>query len=584
MKTRKLVSLLALLLAATLTFSSCALYNFKMFGIGREAKPATYDTPVEVPEGSRLVPFDEMVYERPNVEELKTYMAGMTTQVAGCATIEDLMKIDDEVTKVIEKFYTMSTIADIHSYLDVNDSYYEEEHRFCEEQSVSVGLLVKDFNEAILNSDLADAYRQEIGDYSFELMKTDQLLNSAAVEKLKQEKKLLDADYNKKLATLTLTYEGEEYTLDDIYNTTGDSYALYYTLLSAYYSSNAPWFADTYARMVEIDREIAETLGFSSPVDMNYIARQRDYSAEDALALCETVKEKLVPLLPQVEAHPRANLDISYNQAFAGVPKILKQIDPELEQYWDIMMSYGLNDYEAKAGKQSGIGFTTGLDYYDAAYCYGYWENDLFSATTVIHEFGHFYDNFLHMDPDIDSSYCLDVVEIYSQGLELLAQPYYSEITDMPEAAVQESLRSFLDTFIYQSLLEEFQLRAYELDTISAETLGTLYTQLMYEYGYGDYVITDENGIANNWFTVTHIFDAPFYTISYVTSASVAMQIWHAAQTDQDAAVAAYMKLIKADQGQPFESLLAEAGLKSPFDEAVWDWMADIYTEKFPAA
>ncbi len=576
MNPKRLLPLAAMLLCLCMALSSCFLYDFEIFGI----TPPTENTVEE--QDTRLVPFSEMEYERPDVDAILAKLTELTGKVETAANIDALMALDEEATALVNDFSTMSSLAEVHTYLDVNDEYYDTENRYCSEHAVVISNHVNTFNAAIINSPLADEYRAEVGDYSFGQMETQQLLNSPEVEAYIQERNALDADYNKKLTSLTVTYDGKEYTMEDIQAAADESYALYIRLLTEYYKTNAVWFADTYARMVELDKLTAETLGFAGAAEMYYLSYSRDYTPNEALALTGIIKEKLVPLGPQVDYYGNYQIDIPYRRAFAGIPKIVGSISPELTDYWNTMVDYGLEDYEARPEKQSGIGFTTSFPSYDASFCYGYYEGDFFSASTVIHEFGHFYDGMLH--DNNDGAFCLDVLEVYSQGLEVLAQPYYSDMMDRPEDGVRKCLASFMETFLYQSLLEEFQLRAYELDEITPESLGGLYADLFEEYGYGDYILADENGNANNWFEVTHIFDAPFYTISYVTSANVAMQIWRVAQTSQDTAVTAYMNMIHEDQAQPFEDLVQSVGLKSPMDPIVWDWMEDIYKSEFSGA
>ena len=71
---------------------------------------------------------------------------------------------------------------------------------------------------------------------------------------------------------------------------------------------------------------------------------------------------------------------------------------------------------------------------------------------------------------------------------------------------------------------------------------------------------------ARNWVTVSHIFDTPVYTFSYVTSASVALQIWKISRTNEQKALETYDKLITASSTS-FLDIIKEAGLKSPFEE-----------------
>ena len=60
----------------------------------------------------------------------------------------------------------------------------------------------------------------------------------------------------------------------------------------------------------------------------------------------------------------------------------------------------------------------------------------------------------------------------------------------------------------------------------------------------------------------------PLYTISYGTSADIALQLWELSLTDEPAAIALYNKLLAREESAEFLGNIASAGLNSPFDSA----------------
>lgn len=528
----------------------------------------------------RTIPYAEMVYTRPDVEGIKERLREMTAQVADAASFDEVMGWDWEANSLLEEFYTMHNLAEVNKYLDTTDSYFDEEYRFCSDSSVDIGNVASDFNEAIVEGAYAGDYRAEVGDYVFESIKSDLMLSSDEVQEYQKERNSLNADYNQRLTSLTVSYDGREYTKAEIDATVSESIDLYYNLLTAYYKENATWFAETYARMIELDKLTAEKLGFDSAAAMYYQKYSRDYTPAQSQQFFDLSKSIFTPIVPMVMDSGGYGVSLDYATTFERIPAMMGAIDPELAEVWNGMIEYGLYDYEAAPNKTDGIGFTTRLYSYDASYCYGYWEGNGRSAFTAIHEFGHYYDNWLHMEEDVVQN--LDVAEIYSQGLELLSFPYLSGITDYPEQMAQDNLSDMLQALTFQPLLEEFQLRIYEMDSFTADDIGRLFTTLLEEYGYGGYVFGDENGVDNSWFEYSHIFDAPFYTISYATSACAALQFWAIGQDEgQDAAVNAYLSLIRSDQNRPFLEMLAGEGLRSPFDESLLREVEQMYRSTF---
>lgn len=593
----RVLALIALSVGLCFTLTSCStvirgVIDMAQWLLEDESSPdyGSWEPDAEVPdypakpdkEEWRTIPYWEMEYTRPDVEGITSQLREMTERAWSATSFDEVLGWDWEATRLMEDFYTMRNLAEVRKYVDGNDSFYDEEYRFCDEAAVDLSNVASDFNEAVVEGPFAEEYRAEVGDYVFESIKADLMLSSDEVQEYEKERSRLNADYNQRLTTLTVSHGGQEYTMEDIDAlpvTTMEEYDLYYALLIAYYRENAAWFAETYARMIELDKLTAEQLGFASAADMYYQQYSRDYTPEDTRQFFATAKELYAPMVPQVMDVRSYGITMDYTETFARMPGVLGALDPELAEVWNGMIEYGLYDYEAKAGKQSGIGFTTQLYAYDASFCYGYWEDDLRSAFTAIHEFGHYYDNWLHMEEDVVQN--LDVAEIYSQGLEVLSFAYLDQLTPYAEEAAQENLSDMFQALTFQPLLEEFQLRLYEMDSFTADDAGRLFSSLLVEYGYGDYTLADENGVDNSWFEYTHLFDAPFYTISYATSACAALQFWALSQDDHAGAVAAYLNLIKSDQNRPFQEMLAADGLRSPFDRELLVELEQMYRRTF---
>jgi oligoendopeptidase F len=144
----------------------------------------------------------------------------------------------------------------------------------------------------------------------------------------------------------------------------------------------------------------------------------------------------------------------------------------------------------------------------------------------------------------------------------------YAALSNQPEIAQNYMVYNIIyNSIIMQSVFEEFQLRAFGLDEINADTLGLLYAELFIEYGFE----TDFTGIPlskdtpyHDWLRISHFFYMPFYTVSYVTSSVALMQLWEVAERDIDSAVEIYLRMIRGDQSMFFSELLESVSLRSP--------------------
>lgn len=517
----------------------------------------------------RTVPFSQMVYTRPDTPAMVASLEEIAVKMQNAESFDKLKELEAEAEAISEEFYTMSRLASLKRYLDTKDTALEEEARYCEEQEAVFSNASNEVIRAIVYSKFAEDYRKEVGDYYFQDMQNVLMLNSKEVEPMKQERAQLNLDYNQKLGDIVLVEDGVEYTVDDILQ--GDSYERMLQMYIELYRQNAQEFTDIYTRMIELDRETAALLGFNSVAEMYYLSYARDYTPQQALEYCDDSKELFAPLYNYLRGYRWDVGAADFNTDVKAMPDALKNVNGELVDAWKFMIDNELFDYEARPEKQSGIAFQTNLYSYDAPFCYGYWEDDFRSTTTVMHEFGHFYDSWLRYDTD--TVFNLDIAETYSQGLELLMQKQFDKFTKVPQDEEMAHMVGFAGVLTYQAVLEEFQQRLYNLDSFDAETVARLYADVQLEYGMEPLV--DEKGCDYTWYQVTHLFDAPFYTISYCTSAAAALQIWEKSQDDWKAGVDVYLKLIHADQNQPFTKLVEGVGLANPLDRATLEAISE---------
>ena len=102
------------------------------------------------------VSFSQMQYERPDAEALcrsLTEAGTLTAEASEDTVLEQYLPAYDDYVH----FYTMSNLAYIRYTLDLNDSYYEEEYLWCEEQTPLVEKALEDCYRAMATSPLRDA-------------------------------------------------------------------------------------------------------------------------------------------------------------------------------------------------------------------------------------------------------------------------------------------------------------------------------------------------------------------------------------------------------------------------------------------
>jgi oligoendopeptidase F len=205
---------------------------------------------------------------------------------------------------------------------------------------------------------------------------------------------------------------------------------------------------------------------------------------------------------------------------------------------------------------------------------------------TIVHEFGHYMNEIYSADvaeENDEFSQSYDLLEMHSQGNELLYLCYLEENANMTEMAHRlvetHSLVNMLYVVMAGMTIDTFEqavyLNAYEgtnADQIMADGKITydeynlLYTSICTDYG-----VAEE--IGDYWqhgMTIT----SPCYYVSYSVSAISVLQLYEMAHTDGfNAAKDAYLKLFTYVDENPemtMDEVLAYAGMLSYSDEELY--------------
>ena len=178
---------------------------------------------------------------------------------------------------------------------------------------------------------------------------------------------------------------------------------------------------------------------------------------------------------------------------------------------------------------------------------------------TVWHEFGHFVDNYTNYGLGISN----DSAEMFSQGMEYMLL----EHIDDEELAAELTRFKMLDAlYLYVSQLSfnEFEERVYELSDaeLTVENVNSVYAEVAAEYGYADDY--DADLLPYLWIDISHLFEQPFYVISYCVSDSAAFELYNLELDSPGSGLEAYLDLVDVSDEYGFLELLEGAPLPSP--------------------
>lgn len=517
------------------------------------------------------VAFSDIVYERPDVEDLIFRIDEVTAIISAGATATAILDAIYDMEPYYAEFSTMDSVAYIHYCLNLSDTFYKDEYDYLENQSPlvmqSMELLFEAAAESPYRAQLEEEY---FGEGFLDYYLTHDIYTNDTFVALSQKESELQTQYMQLQDNQTITYQGEEVLYSDLLEEYDeDYYTLYFDIYPAYYDKYNPLMAEYYIQLVQTRQQMAQAVGYETYADFAYeYMYSRDYTPDMVSEYIAQVRNMLTPVYMYLQAFGVSYEaeDMEFDDVIKELKKSLYRMDLEsagnLSENFAFMQHFGLWDATQSAGKMSGS-YMTYLSAYAEPFVYISPTGTESDFSTLAHEFGHFNDAFVNENEND----VLDKAEIMSQGLEALAL-FYSDMDDETvERLRQSQLMDILSVFVYQSMYADFENRVYQLDadSLTVDIINETYAETVRDFGmYYDGLDWYNQQV---WVDINHFFIAPYYVISYCTSADAALQVFVAEEQESGAGLAVYLQLLAGVVEKPFLELLADTGLNSPFDD-----------------
>jgi len=173
--------------------------------------------------------------------------------------------------------------------------------------------------------------------------------------------------------------------------------------------------------------------------------------------------------------------------------------------------------------------------------------------------------------------YTMDVAEIHSMAMEFFTADwmdlFFREDT---EKFLYMQLASALAFIPYGCMVDEFQHIIYENPGMSPLERKAAWQKLEVEYKpHLDYDDDPFFGKGGHWQRQAHIYENPFYYIDYCLAQTCALQYRVWMETNKKAAWKSYIDLLKKAGTLNFSDIIAEAGLKSPFESGCMELIVE---------
>lgn len=555
--------LFALALAMTLLLCGCA------GGKSAQTPGNTPDDTPAVPAAAYtvgdydLMAFDKMPYERPDMDALEELFTS-TTAYAGEATDQDGRTLASKLNlcwDAYDEFYTLETLAMLRSDIDQTDEYYAGEYEFFMENDVKVDEWLDQLLTACAASDAKVSSRLLAGyDQSGSEPYSDR-----ALELMAKEAGLL-RDYWKVMML-------DDIELDDRIQSYNDYISNPYISSEAYQAANLAYYracneaaAPIYIELVKVRRALAEELGFDSYEAYQYASFGRDYTPAQVRDYLDGVADEVSDYYREFMAADPYSMVSYISLSASRLMELLGQatahMGDSVTDAYALMKEYRLYDVSATARKAPGA-YTVYLNSYEAPFCYVGAYGDVEDFLDFSHEFGHFTDACVNYN----ATQSLDLAETYSQAManltllesrELLSEHTYRNMLLL-------HLLSNLSIYAEQTAYADFESRVYQLgdEELTVENVNALALDCARRFG-ADASVGDEEICALYWVQVTHLFEQPFYVISYCVSADAAIQIVEMEMNEPGKGIACYEDILDWQEGT-FLAEVERVGLVSPF-------------------
>ena len=540
--------------------------------------------------------FSEMIYQRPDIEQLKAVYADILASIENAQTAEEQFAAVDRFNEVSGHISTAENLAMIRHSIDTKDEFYDRENDFVDESMPLLEEPEKKIYQALLGSKFRDALEKKYGRLLFTDLEIAARSFKPELVELRQKENKLSSDYQKLYASAIVEFDGKKLTLPKLgpYQQSTDR-----AVRKAAYVTFANWFDshreeldELYDALVKNRDEQGRVMGYDNFIPLGYDRMGRNcYGPKEVAAFREQIAHDVVPLVAKVKKAQEKRLGVdklmfwddallfpdgnpvpqgTADDILAAGLSMYRQLSPETAEFIGMMYDGGLLDVLSKEGKAPG-GYCTEIYDYRSPFIFSNFNGTSADVDVLTHEAGHAFESWRAMG----RGYLLQQIwptmeacEIHSMDMEFLTAPYhhlfFGDATRKYELAHCEESLTFIP---YGCMVDEFQHVMYENPTLTPEQRNGVWMDLEKKYrpwtDFGDLPFYSRGAL---WQRQTHIFGSPFYYIDYCMAQTVAFQFWMASLADREDAWKRYLALVDKGGTQTFEDLVRGAGLKVPYE------------------
>ena len=543
--------------------------------------------------------FSEMKYERPDAEQLKAELNGLTEKLKAAKSYDEAKELFLAHEKLNKHISTYANLAHIRHTIDTRDAFYDGEMKFWNKVDPELEECNQAWTQVMLESPYRPEFAAEYGDLMFVNAEIARRTFSPAIIEDLQKENELTVEYEKLLASAQIPFEGGVYTLSQLTPFKSDPddarRLAAWKAEGDWYKENQAKFDELYDKLTHLRDEMGKKLGYEGYTTLGYYRMGRNcYGKDDVEKFRAAVVKYLVPVADSIYRRQAERLGKTYPMSFAdnalefrsgnprpvGTPdeilaqgmKFYRELSPETEEFFRTMLDGELLDVLSTEGKRSG-GYCTGIPDYEVPFIFANFNGTQHDVEVVTHEAGHAFECWLNRKRiPLECIWpSMEACEVHSMSMEFFAWPW-AEGFFGPDTRkfLYSHLASALTFIPYGTMVDHFQHEVYAHPEMTPAERHGVWKRLLGVYMPwmrldGEIPFYSEG---EGWQRQHHIYSSPFYYIDYCLAQTVSLEFWAMIQKDLKDAWRHYMAYTEQGGSRTFTELLANAGLESPFDEA----------------
>jgi oligoendopeptidase F len=529
--------------------------------------------------------------------QFEPYYRELSDRALSAADVEPWLADWSQISKIVQETYARLQVA---STLDTADAQAEKNYlTFLGEVYPQIETAEQELKQKLLDSGLEPA--------GFEIplrnMRAEAALFRETNLPLHVENHKLGSEYNKIIGAQSVTWQGQELTLQQMRPITQDAdrdvRERAWRLASERGLADRAAINELWKKLVPLRRQIALNAGCADYREYRWRELLRfDYTPQDCETFQAAIEAVVVPAATRIYEKARQRLGVSSlrpwdcdqdrdplnyptlqpfasaAQLIATTEKIFQHVDPQLGAYYTTMRREQLLDLDNRKGKAPG-GYCTEYPIAQRPFIFMNAVGLRDDVRTMLHESGHAFHVFEtnHLPYIQQLQVPMEFAEVASMSMELLAAPYLPEkfggfYPDREAARDRiEQLERIILFWPYMATVDAFQQWAHTQPAgADPDACDAKWLELQRRFMPGlDWSGLDA-ALMTGWHRKQHIHRSPFYYVEYGLAQLGAVQVWRNALTDQAVSLANYRRALALGGTQSLPNLFATAGAKFAFD------------------